>query len=256
MYGERIEALIDAALMDGVLTEKERMILFKRAQAEGIDIDEFEMVLNARLIEMENAKKKVAPKSEKLGSLQKCPACGAMVTGGSAVCQDCGYAFNSSEALVSRERLYELIVKIDKEYVVETGILVDPRRANAGKASLKATAIVNFPVPNTRADLLDFLSFLSALANPSARKDYMSSFLATATEDLGYAYWQLYASCINKARISFAKDKSFAQFYASYERMMVEAKKFRLPDAAKIFILLGSLALFGIFLILLGLLLS
>ena len=48
MYNEKIEALIKAALADGVLTEKEKEILFKNAQAEGIDLDEFEMVLDAR----------------------------------------------------------------------------------------------------------------------------------------------------------------------------------------------------------------
>lgn len=62
MYDEKIEALISAALADGVLTEKEKQVLFKRAQAEGIDLDEFEMVLDARLVEFrkeEKAKQKL-----------------------------------------------------------------------------------------------------------------------------------------------------------------------------------------------------
>ena len=54
MYNEKIEALIKAALADGVLTEKEKQILFKRAQEEGVDLDEFEMVLDAREIEAKN----------------------------------------------------------------------------------------------------------------------------------------------------------------------------------------------------------
>ena len=55
LYDEKIEALISAALADGVLTEKEKQILFKKAQAQGIDLDEFEMVLDARLVEIEKA---------------------------------------------------------------------------------------------------------------------------------------------------------------------------------------------------------
>ena len=55
MYDERIEQLISAALADGVLTEKEKQILFKRAQEQGIDLDEFEMVLDSRLFELEKA---------------------------------------------------------------------------------------------------------------------------------------------------------------------------------------------------------
>ena len=83
LYDEKIESLISAALADGVLTEKEKQVLFKRAQAEGIDLDEFEMVLDARLVELEKAEKekaeKSAPKSNKLGDVRKCPQCGAVI---------------------------------------------------------------------------------------------------------------------------------------------------------------------------------
>ena len=63
MYNEQIEALISAALADGMLTEKEKQILFKKAQSQGIDLDEFEMVLDARLVELEKAEKAKAAAS-------------------------------------------------------------------------------------------------------------------------------------------------------------------------------------------------
>lgn len=49
MYNEQIESLITAALADGVLTDKEKNLLFKKAEAMGIDRDEFELVLEGRL---------------------------------------------------------------------------------------------------------------------------------------------------------------------------------------------------------------
>lgn len=49
MYNEKLEALITAALADGVLTDKEKNLLFKKAEAMGIDRDEFELVLEGRL---------------------------------------------------------------------------------------------------------------------------------------------------------------------------------------------------------------
>lgn len=49
MYNEKLEALITATLADGVLTDKEKNLLFKKAEAMGIDLDEFELVLNGRL---------------------------------------------------------------------------------------------------------------------------------------------------------------------------------------------------------------
>ena len=49
LYDVQLEKLIDLALMDGVLTDKKRQILLKKAIQLGIDPDEFEMVLEARL---------------------------------------------------------------------------------------------------------------------------------------------------------------------------------------------------------------
>ena len=51
IYNPMLENLIEMALADGELTEKEKQVLFKRAQAMGIDLDEFEMVLDAKLYE-------------------------------------------------------------------------------------------------------------------------------------------------------------------------------------------------------------
>ncbi len=51
MYNEQLEKLIEMALMDGELTEKEKQVLFNKAEAMGVDLDEFEMVLEAKLFE-------------------------------------------------------------------------------------------------------------------------------------------------------------------------------------------------------------
>lgn len=59
MYDEQLEQLIESALADGVLTDKEKKILLKRAQSKGMDPDEFEMVLEARLYKMNNDNKVV-----------------------------------------------------------------------------------------------------------------------------------------------------------------------------------------------------
>lgn len=110
MYSEELEMLIDAALADGELTEKEKQILFKKAQTEGIDLDEFEMVLNARLVKMkksQEAKPEVAPKSNKIGDVKKCPACGAMVPPYHSSCPECGFQFNEVGTSQSVEKFVE-----------------------------------------------------------------------------------------------------------------------------------------------------
>ena len=56
IFSDRLEALIAAALQDGVLTDKERELLKRRAEKEGEDWDEVEMIIEARLSEMQTEK--------------------------------------------------------------------------------------------------------------------------------------------------------------------------------------------------------
>ena len=76
MYNEQLEKLIEMALMDGELTEKEKQVLFKKAEAMGVDLDEFEMVLEAKLFEKQQSMQQTtqttaAPKSDKFGEVKK-----------------------------------------------------------------------------------------------------------------------------------------------------------------------------------------
>ena len=181
MYNEQIEALISAALADGVLTEKEKQILFKKAESMGIDLDEFEMVLDARLVElkkkeaqkaeqhqleMEKAKaaQKSAPKSDKYGEIRKCPACGALIKAFQAKCPECGYEFASIEANLSSKKLAD---KLNGSFL----------------GMQKKTIIESFPIPNTKADLLEFLTSMKPHINDGS--------------SLSSAYWKKYQECIN-----------------------------------------------------------
>ena len=258
MYDERLEQLINAALIDGVLTDKERQILYRNAEAQGIDLDEFEMVLNARLVELQReAMKQPAHKSEKLGEVRKCPACGAIVAIGNAACAECGYAFTEECGSNVIDKLYERLSAIDDKYKEQSlsnqlGRMffggVDPRMA---KAKEKINAISVFNVPNTRADLLSLLTSIETLADPKAPKSGVG--VGFDMEQLGWGYWLLYSNCINKAKISFANDPSFTPYFQKYEPMLAESKKFRLSPMMKLVlgIFFGSIGLFVLLAVLL-----
>ena len=64
LFSARLEAMIAAALQDGVLTEKERELLKRRVEKEGEDWDEVEMIIEARLAEIQQEKGIVAPLME------------------------------------------------------------------------------------------------------------------------------------------------------------------------------------------------
>lgn len=251
MYSEELEMLIDAALADGQLTEKEKQVLFRRAQSEGIDLDEFEMILDARLLKQKKAQQANAaaaapmPQSNKFGGeVKKCPACGATYVAGTAVCPECGYAFYGMAPTRSAVMLYEKLQAFneannytnndDSQKFRGIGSVYANLFAesfNKGKKTMeqdiarrKFDVIQSFPVPNSREDLIDFLTAIQPKADPNAPKTGVdkSFTLLTASgreynENLGYAYWLLYSNCINKAKISFANDPDFAPFFAFYE---------------------------------------
>ena len=89
-----IEKLIDFALADGQITEKERNVILKKALELGVDADEVEMVLDGRLHQLEASKPK---EKEKVGNIKTCPACGASVKAFQPKCDDCGHEFNNKE---------------------------------------------------------------------------------------------------------------------------------------------------------------
>ena len=191
MYDKKLESLIDAALIDGNLTEKEKDILSKKAKALGIDLDEFEMVLDARLFEKKQAMQAsaplsptpppapAAPKSDKYGDVKKCPSCGAMVESFKTSCVYCGHAFTNVDANSSIERLFKMLNEAEDMRVMEKhtdnpfaaigGALSDALSdiSGPGKVDRKKMEIIsNFPIPTTKEDMLEFLS----LALPRAQK--------------------------------------------------------------------------------------
>jgi hypothetical protein len=169
------------ALLDGKLTDKEKSVLFKKAEADGVDLDEFEMVLEAKLFEkQESASKnstiKPTKSSNKFGDLKKCPSCGAPVSPGQTKCDVCGHEFSGIQANANIQRLFKMLDEVESERKDEE---TDPFKAfgsmmaksfNLGVSdktnNRKKGIIKNFPIPTTKTDILEFLS----LAIPNARK--------------------------------------------------------------------------------------
>ena len=204
MYNDELEQLIDAALADGVLTEKEKQVLFKKAQTFGIDLDEFEMVLDARALKAQQAQQPVRPSKEKLGNIVTCPACGAHVPGGNAVCPECGHVFNNVEANSSVTRLNKLLEEVEKKYAKnenkEKRSFWDDDPVVLRDAEM-ARVVNRFPIPNSRGDLLEFLPYLKSQAeNKYGEYQYVS------------ACKSKYKECVLKARTSFQNDPAFAPY--------------------------------------------
>lgn len=218
MYNEQIESLISAALADGMLTEKEKQVLFKKAQAQGIDLDEFEIILDARLVELEKAEKAkaaaAAPKSNKLGDVKKCPNCGAIVQSYLGACPECGYGFEDISANLTSRKLAEKIENLASEWDKKINTKYDEDEKwelQKGKEQALFQAIMITPIPNTKADLFEFITMTQA------------AFLSTSTPyHSAAAYNTKYQESLLKAKTLFAKDGIFSNMIN--EEHKVQAK--------------------------------
>lgn len=274
MYSDQIEKLIELALADGELTEKEKQILFKRAQAEGIDLDEFEMVLEARIYEKTKNKTSetvASPQSDKLGDVKKCPACGAIAESFATKCSDCGTEFRNIEASGSVIKFFEKLDEVeatrnDGFYTQSTrksiglrtvllwlffwpvlifikGFLLILATSKPAKWSTtdarKEELVLNYPVPVSKENILEFLTL-------SASKINSSSYLTIFSEDTKYKnawnkIWFKKIEQINsKAAISMKND---TKTYAEIQNIVENARNITKENTKKIFRVLGAGAL-------------
>lgn len=239
MISDNLNSLIEFALADGELTEKEKQILFKKADSEGIDLDEFEMILEAKLFQTKQIQSpskpieniNVAPKSDKFGDIKKCPSCGAIVESFTTNCSDCGNDFKGINANNTIERLFSTLDSIESSRKTGVGSFLS---ATFG-ATLsmpdtdrrKIEAISNFPVPNTKEDFLEFLMLSISkikfqqtskfsgkvkFQNTPFNTGILSSYVGDTLPNTYAQVWlNKCAEIINKARISMKDDKKTLQ---------------------------------------------
>lgn len=204
-----IEKLIKLAVADGEITENEKAVIIRKAEKLGEDIDEVELILNGELaLKKENTNKTVVEiKSNKEGVLIKCPSCGAPVPSLSLRCEACGHEFRNTESTQNIKDFYKQI--------------------KSAKLEDKSTIISNFPVPNNKEDLIEFITLSVGHSNSISseeRVSYMtSSFKGTYRPELHYREneiiaWQSKAeAALMKAKLLFSEDAQMIQYIKKFE---------------------------------------
>ena len=115
MFSKELESLIQATIADGKLTEKEKAALVKRAQNEGVDLDELEIYIDSLMQQraqesyVQIEKETVA--HEKLRKGNVCPHCNTPIPPMTKICPECGRAVNANETSADKE-LQEMVNKI------------------------------------------------------------------------------------------------------------------------------------------------
>lgn len=215
--------LIDLAIADGTITDKERAVILRKALALGEDPDEVEMILDGKLaLARKDIEAFPSQSPMDTGSVVKCSACGASVDSFATRCGDCGNEYRAVKSTQSVTRFFEMITELENHREPEE---TNPLRVLGktyskllsgsgliGNASddKKRALISAYPIPNTREDILEFLS----MAVPRSKKKggFLGGYGAEATSIMEHnklvPVW--HTKCeqiVMKARFSMKDDK-------------------------------------------------
>lgn len=233
MFNQQIDNLIEFALADGELTEKERQVLLRKAEAMGIDLDEFEMVLDAKLHQARNSSPVPPPVPTRLqqttaaGDVLQCPRCKSVVPSFQAMC-DCGYELRGAQAAGSINRLFELLNDAEAarsgQKKDSVGMLIAKeifKQGGSDDVTRRQMEIVStFPIPNTKEDIVEFL----ALALPKTQKKgniFTSSDPENKAHNEFVNIWKDKCSqVIMKAKFAFKSDPSTLKEILGYAKEM------------------------------------
>lgn len=196
MYSKELESLIDFALIDGDISEKERQILLEKALSLGVNLDEFEMVLEAKLFEKKQQKAPLAAasSSDKM-KIRKCTACGAIAESFVTRCGDCGTDFTNIKSSASIIEFTQMLNEIEMsrpqtdqvntsnvgcqevaKWVLFWPFLIPIKivqffiyqsKSFQGDATdvRKKELILNFPVPISKEEVFEFLTLSASKIN-------------------------------------------------------------------------------------------
>jgi len=162
---QEIEKLIDLALADGEITDKERSVILKKSEKLGEDPDEVEMILDGRLHESKKLKTK-----EKVGNIKVCPSCGESVKSFQINCSSCGHEFNIDSNIIKiiQEKFNEIEISVNKKEVP----LVDridvegfyQRQIN----KYQSRFIDNLEIPKSKGEILNLFSLSITQSNKTS----------------------------------------------------------------------------------------
>ena len=136
----KIEKLIKLALIDGEVTEKEKDIIFQKAESLCEDKDEVEMTIAGMSSEFHTNNPKL---KEKAGNIKTCPACGSPIQSLTLRCDACGHEFTNTK---SNSNLNELEIKL----------------ASAHDDLQRVKVITDHPISNDKETMFELLSYMSS----------------------------------------------------------------------------------------------
>ena len=189
------------------------------------------------------------------GQLHKCPNCGELLDAFRSHCPSCGYEIRDARSSSSVRELAQKLERIEaermapieekkslmkmvfgKDFKEENEVEEAQERFDEHKRQQKANLIINFSVPNTREDILEFM--ILASSNIDVKKGI--------DDEVSKAWLSKLDQVYEKAKLLMGNKPSFAQIKYIYDRKKAQIKNRKFKGLAiACFIVGGYALLFG-----------
>ena len=221
----KVDKLIEMALSDGKINEKEREIILRKAESLNEDVDEVEMYIEGKISNLENT-----VVSENIDNKTiNCPSCGSPTNSFEARCLHCSHEFKnikaSSISIKIQEELQKIHLEVEDQYrddLIKThGNLRNffefdlEEKLHAKKISYLNT----LPIPNSREDILEFLALSAPLSFNEKKNGVMYVFKHgehIGFSPLGRAWRAKFEQTIIKAKLSLSDDSEVLALINDY----------------------------------------
>lgn len=190
------------------------------------------------------------------GQLHKCPNCGELLDSFRSHCPSCGYEIRDARSSNSIRELAQKLERIEsermapieekkslmkmvfgKDFKDEDEIKEAQNRFDEHKKQQKANLIINFSVPNTREDILEFM--ILASSNIDVKKGI--------DDEVSKAWLSKLDQVYEKAKLLMGSESSFTQIKYIYERKKAQIKNRKFKGLAiACFIVGGYMILFSL----------
>ena len=157
----------------------------------------------------------MAREMEYVGTIKKCPNCGAVIESFQSRCASCGFELNDNSVNTNIKEFAERINEIDEN--PPTYSYISMNMSNTSWAVEKNTYISSYPIPNTREALLEFMMGVSQFALAHGPKKSMYGSVGVTMQEykdhtLIYNAWLSKMKQIhNKAKIALKGDPALAR---------------------------------------------
>ena len=183
------------------------------------------------------------------GKLHKCPNCGELLDAFRSHCPSCGYEIRDAHSSGSVRELAQKLERIEaeqmapieekkslmkmvfgKDFKEENEVEEAQERFDEHKRQQKANLIINFSVPNTREDILEFM--ILASSNIDVKKGIDDEVTKAWISKLDQVY--------EKAKLLLGSGPSFTQIKYIYDRKKAQIKNRKFKGLATACFIVGG----------------